>query len=603
MFKLETLIDVVGLVSAGKRERALLWQTDSGEWRPMSSSQLMARVHALATVFLGWGIVKADRIAILAENRWEWPLADFATLVLGAVDVPIYPTLTADQTATLLIDSGARVAVVSSESQYQKVASIRSLTKLEHIIVMDEVAGFAGSPGVHLLSALLKDADAAASSVDLDLWLRSFAVTPNDLATLIYTSGTTGDSKGVMLTHGNIASNLNYSTRTFTWGPHSTCISFLPLSHITARHLDYALLCYGATIAYCGSFDRLPTALTTVKPTVFVAVPRVYEKIRDEVKRRAGTKPAVKKLFDWAVTTGRRHREQILRGKSPSSLRWQLANRLVFKKVSHAFGGQVQDYISGGAPLGLETASWFADVGIRIFEGYGLTETSPVVALNNAINHRMGSVGKPIESVEHRVAVDGELLLRGPFVFKGYWHKPEATAEAIEADGWFHTGDIGRLDSDGFLYITDRKKELIKTSGGKMIAPAPIEGKLAASLLIDNAVVVGDRHKFLSLLIAPNFPALEYAAQQQGIAFASRSELVQLPAVIAMYQAVVDSVNEGLANFETIKRFCLVAEEWSIKTGELTPSMKLKRRIILERYAIEIEAFYQDEASSQRTSA
>jgi long-chain acyl-CoA synthetase len=287
-----------------------------------------------------------------------------------------------------------------------------------------------------------------------------------------------------------------------------------------------------------------------------------------------------------------------LRGQTPSSLQWRLANRLVFQKVSQAFGGKVHDFLAGGAPLGLDTASWFADVGIRIFEGYGLTETSPVLALNNAKNHRMGSVGKPIESVEFRFTADGELLVRGPFVFTGYWHKPEATAEAIEPDGWFHTGDIARVDDDGFLYVTDRKKELIKTSGGKMIAPQPIEGKLNASLLVDNAVLVGDRHKFLSLLIAPNFPALENLARQQGIAFASRADLVSNPAVVAIYQAAVDKVNESLANFETIKRFHLVADEWSIHSGELTPSLKLKRRVILARYAADIAAFYQDEATS-----
>src|ERR1700689_5182546 len=450
MFNLETLVDVVGLVAASKQERAILWQDAAGSWHPLSRRELLARVYAVAQAFASWGIVKGDRIALLAENRWEWPVVDFATLVLGAADVPIYPTLTAEQIASLLIDSAARIAVVSTKAQYDKIASIRSQTQLERIVVMDDIDARECTP----LSSLLKDADAVAAAVDMERWLRSFAVKPEDLATLIYTSGTTGEPKGVMLTHGNIASNLNYSTRTFTWSPNSSCISFLPLSHITARHLDYALFCYGATIAYCGHFDRLPGALTTIQPTVFVAVPRVYEKIRDEVQRRASSKAMVKKLFAWALTSGHRHREQILKGRTPSALSWRLADRLVFKKVKQAFGGRVHDYIAGGAPLGLATAGWFADVGIRIFEGYGLTETSPVLALNNARDHRMGSVGKPIESVECRFASDGELLVRGPFVFAGYWKKPEATAEAIEADGWFHTGDIGRQDEDGFLYIT-----------------------------------------------------------------------------------------------------------------------------------------------------
>jgi long-chain acyl-CoA synthetase len=593
MFKLETLVDVVALVAASKRERAVLWQDASSHWQPISSDELMARVHTLANVFQSWGIVKGDRIALLAENRWEWPVVDFAALVLGAVDVPIYPTLTPDQIAVLLIDSGARVAVVSTEAQYRKIASIRGRTPLERVVVMDDVA----DDGATTLSSLLQT---AAGPADMQQWLRSFGVKPEDLATLIYTSGTTGEPKGVMLTHGNIASNMNHSTQPFQWATHSSCISFLPLSHITARHLDYALFCYGATLAYCGHFDRLPAALTTIKPTVFVAVPRVYEKIREVAEQRASSKAIVKKLFAWALATGRKHRQEILVGKTPSSLNWRLADRLVFKKVKQAFGGNVRDFIAGGAPLGLETAGWFTDVGIRIFEGYGLTETSPVIALNNARNHRIGSVGKPLESVECRIAPDGEVLVRGPLVFIGYWHKPEATREAIGLDGWFHTGDIGRLDADGFLYITDRKKELLKTSGGKMIAPQPIESKLNSSPLVASSAVVGDRHKFLSVLISPNFPALENLARQKGIAFSSRAELVSNPALKAEYEALVHQVNQELANFETLKRFHLVADEWSLETGEFTPTMKLKRRVVAERYADEIGAIYHDEATAQR---
>ena len=302
MFNLQTLVDVIALVAASKRERAVLWQDDSHKWHPLSSDELMARVYTLANVFLSWGITKGDRIALLAENRWEWAVADFATLVLGAVDVPIYPTLTAEQTAALLVDSGSRVAVVSTKAQYEKLVSVRDQTQLEHIIVMDEVADAGATP----LSSLLQANTSPV--VDLQQWLRGSDVKPADLATLIYTSGTTGEPKGVMLTHGNIASNLNYSTRAFPWDKDSSCISFLPLSHITARHLDYALFCKGATLAYCGHFDHLPAAMAAVKPTVFVAVPRVYEKIREVVERRSSAKPAVPKLFTWALATGKRHR-------------------------------------------------------------------------------------------------------------------------------------------------------------------------------------------------------------------------------------------------------------------------------------------------------
>jgi long-chain acyl-CoA synthetase len=596
MFNLETLVDVVALVAASKRERAVLWQDAASQWQPFSSDELLARVYALANIFLSWGIGKGDRIALLAENRWEWAVVDFATLVIGAADVPIYPTLTADQVAALLIDSGARVAAVSTEAQYRKLASIAGQTALEHIIVMDAVEDPA--PNAVTLPSLLQNPSVPA--IDMQSWLRSFGVKPEDLATLIYTSGTTGEPKGVMLTHGNIASNLNHSTQAFSWSPSSSCVSFLPLSHITARHLDYALFCYGATLAYCTNFDRLPAALTAIQPTVFVAVPRVYEKIREVVERRSSAKPMVKKLFTWALATGKKHREEILRGQTPSSPSWRLANALVFKKVKQAFGGNVRDFLAGGAPLGIETAGWFADVGIRIFEGYGLTETSPVIALNNSQDHRIGSVGKAIESVEYRFADDAELLVRGPFVFTGYWHKPEATREAIEPEGWFHTGDIGRVDEDGFLYITDRKKELLKTSGGKMIAPAPIESKLNQSPLVANAVVVGDRHKFMSVLIAPDFVSLENLAKEKGIDFSSREELLSHADVKAEYQALLRKVNENLANFETLKRFHLVPDEWSIATGEMTPTMKLKRRVVVERYAAEIAALYNDEPVAHR---
>ena len=313
MFNLETLVDVVALIAASKRERAILWQDAAGNWRPFSTGEVMARVYAIAQAFAPGesSRVTASRCwpKIAGSGRW-WTSPPWC---LGAADVPIYPTLTAEQIAGLLIDSGARIAVVSTEAQYNKVASVRSQTQLERIVVMDEIAARESTP----LSSLLKDADAAAATVDMERWLRSFLVKPQDLATLIYTSGTTGEPKGVMLTHGNIASNLNYSTRAFSWGPNSSCVSFLPLSHITARHLDYALFCYGATIAYCGNFERLPGALTTIQPTVFVAVPRVYEKIRDEVQRRAGSKPMLKKLFAWALATGHRHREEILRANDP----------------------------------------------------------------------------------------------------------------------------------------------------------------------------------------------------------------------------------------------------------------------------------------------
>jgi long-chain acyl-CoA synthetase len=591
--ELTTLNDVFFLVAAANRDRAVLAQAAEGSWQPISGNQFYQRVRALAQAFHGWGIRKGDRIAILAENRWEWAVTDFAALSLGAVDVPIYPTLTGEQIAALLIDSGTRVAVVSTRAQYEKIAAHRAETTLEHIVIMDEE----GTPDAVLFSSLIGDVDTATER-DAAFDREAYNVLPTDLATLIYTSGTTGEPKGVMLTHGNIASNINESLAGFEIGTEDSCISFLPLSHITARHLDYAIYTRQATVAYCSSFDKLPVAMAAVKPTVLVGVPRVYEKFRHEVERRASLSGFKRGMLKWAVSSGAKYRETVARGEQPGAIGWKLADRLVYKKMRAGFGGRVRYYIAGGAPLGLDTAQWFASSGIRILEGYGLTETSPVLAINTPAANRMGSVGKPLPQVAYRIAEDGELLVKGPNVFSGYWKRPQHEPENFDAEGWFQTGDIGHLDANGFLYITDRKKELLKTSGGKLIAPQPIENKLKTNAMVNQAALVGDRHKFASALISPNFAALEAWAKEQGIAAATRRDLVQDARVIAIYQNIVDQVNATLANFETIKRFLVVPEEWSLDTGELTPSLKLKRRVIFERYAREIAAFYADESTS-----
>ena len=595
MLQLKTINDIFFLVATSSQPRAVLYMDAAGKWQAFSGMQMYQRVRAFAEALTGWGIQKGDRIAILGENRWEWAVADFAALAIGAVDVPIYPTLTAEQIGVLLADSGARVAVVSSRQQYDKVAAVRSQTAIEKIVLMDDE----GVADAVLLSSLLKDADIRGTERDAAFDRAAYDVAPSDLATLIYTSGTTGEPKGVMLTHGNIASNVNYSLAGFDIAQQDACISFLPLSHITARHLDYAIYTKQATVAYCPGFEKLPAALKEIRPTVLVAVPRVFEKVRQEAERQASLSGAKKRIFGWAVKTGQKYREDILQGNAPTGLGWKLANKLVFSKIQQGFGGRVRYYIAGGAPLGMDTASWFAGMGIRILEGYGLTETSPVLAINTTAAYRIGSVGRPLPNVECRIAEDGELLVRGPNVFPGYWHKPGETAETFDAEHWFRTGDIGRIDDDGFLYITDRKKELLKTSGGKLVAPQPIENKLKAFLFVGQAAVVGDKHKFLSALISPNFVALEEWAKQQGISAPTRRELVADAKVVAQYQSIVEEVNGGLAQFETIKRFRVVPEEWSLADGELTPSLKLKRRIINQKYADEIAAFYADEATSK----
>ena len=592
---INTINDLFRRVSAAANPRAVLWQDERGEWQPLSSDQIYQRVRALAEVFLKWGAQKGDRIALMSENRWEWAVVDFAALAIGAADVPIYPTLTGDQVAALIHDAGCRIAVVSTRPQFEKLNAVRGRTQLERIVIMDPPA----LDGAISMSELLAGADARGSERDpvFDALVRS--VEPKDLATLIYTSGTTGEPKGVALTHGNIAANQNFAAADFSFDSTDACISFLPLSHITARALDYVMYNYGAQVAYCSQFDKLPRSMLEVRPTVIVGVPRVFEKIRQAVEGKAALSPVKRLILAWAVGLGARHIDTVYDGRQPLSPLWKLARKLVYGKVREAFGGRVDTFISGGAPLGIDTARWFASVGVALWEGYGLTETSPVIALNTPVSHRMGSVGRPLPNVEVKLAEDGELLVRGPSVFAGYWNKPVYNAECFDSQGWFRTGDIAHLDADGFLFITDRKKELLKTSGGKLVAPQPIENKLKTSLLVAQAALVGDKHKFVSALLAPNFPALEEWARHQGIEPVSRAELLADSRVTALYEGLVREANRGQANFETVKRFRLVPDEWSVESGELTPSMKLKRRVIAERYAAVIAELYADEATAR----
>ncbi|MEO6806819.1 MAG: long-chain fatty acid--CoA ligase, partial [Edaphobacter sp.] len=514
---------------------------------------------------------------------------------IGGVDVPLYPTLTPEQIGYMLRDSGAKVAVVSSRELYEKLAAAGDLPELKYVAVMDG----SDDPDANSFAALMKGAEMKQGrDIAFDTMVKQ--AKPEDLATIIYTSGTTGEPKGVMLTHGNLASNLNHSTGSMGFDAKDSCISFLPLSHVTARHLDYAMMCHGARLAYCPKFDLLPAAMKAVKPTVFVAVPRVYEKIRQAVEGKSAASPVKLKILKWALATGKKHRGEVLVGRTPGGLGAKIANKLVYTKIREAFGGCARVFISGGAPLGMDSAGWFADVGIRIFEGYGLTETSPVISLNFPEAHKIGTVGKALVNVQCRFAEDGELEVKGPSIFSGYWKKEKETREAFTADGWFKTGDIGNIDSDGFLSITDRKKELLKTSGGKLIAPQPIENKLKANVLVSHAALVGDKHKFACVLISPNFAALEGWAKGQGIATGDHAALVKDAKVVKVYQEIVDKVNASLAHYESIKRIRVVPEEWSLENGALTPSMKLKRRVVEQRYAKEIGEFYADEATASK---
>lgn len=568
----------------------MLIYESGGVWHDVSSRQLYGCVYRTAEQLESWGIRKGDRVALLAENRMEWPVADFACLAIGAVDVPIYPTLTGEQAAFVLKNSGARIIFLSTRQQLEKVLAVESRTDLERIVVMDEVE----HPSAVRMSVILGSNGPMDRNQAFDAQIS--AAIPDDLATIIYTSGTTGISKGVMLTHGNLASNLAQSGHSLDWRAGDLSLSFLPLSHVTARHVDYLCFLRGVTLAYCPSFDELPKKLQEIRPQLIVAVPRVYEKVRQEVERR-GRSGFRKMILQWALKIGQRHRQQILRGETPESQEWKLAHRLVYQSIYDWFGGRVKMFLSGGAPLGIDLGQWFADVGIRIFEGYGLTETSPVIAVNDPQAYELGSVGKPLPNVECRIAADGELLVRGPSIFKGYWQNPQETANAFEGD-WFKTGDIGEIDSHGFLRITDRKKDLIKTSGGKFVAPQPIENKLKTFAVVGYPVVIGNQRKFVSVVICPNFPALQQWAREQAVTFGSREELVGNPKVVELYRGIISEVNRDLAHFETLKKILIVPDEFTIEAGEVTPTLKLRRRVIEQKYKKQIDAMYAEGKAS-----
>ena len=575
-------------------DRVMLYK-QTVKWIPISARELYRDAVGIARSLCGWGIGKGDRVAILSENRPEWATAEFGTLLIGGVIVPIYPTLTAEQSAFMIADSGARVAFVSTVEQLKKLQAIRAATKLEKIVVMDYI----GIPDAIPMHRLMHGGPTAR---DAEFDAAALAVPPDELATIIYTSGTTGAPKGAMLTQGNLASNLIHSLDDYPMGPGDLSVSFLPLSHITARHVDYAMYYHGVTVAFCPYIDQLHAALPEVRPTVFVAVPRVYEKIRGRAE--ALTKSGIKhRICQWALQVGRRHRHEILAGKRPTASSWKLADKLVFSKLRQALGGHVRIYISGGAPLGRDLAEWYADMGIRIHEGYGLTETSPVIALNSPSAHRIGTVGHPLPNVEVRIADDGEILVRGPSVFKGYWNMPEETAAAFTPDGFFKTGDVGHLDADGFLSVTDRKKDLIKTSGGKFVAPQPIERKLQSNQYVGEAIMIGDRRKFPAVVIAPDFKELESWAREKGVSFNSREDLIRHDKVRELFDTIVADANRDLAQFEKLKKVLIVADEFTVADGSLTPTLKLKRRVVEDRYRLRIQQLYSEAATGSVQSA
>ncbi len=573
----------------------------AGAYRDVSHGEVYARVSALACALRGLGVAPRDRVALLSENRIEWAVADLAILSCGGVNVPLYATLPANQIEYMLRDSEACAVFVSSRAQLAKIAAIRGrLPSLQYVIAFDDDAT---DGDVRSLESVIADGRALAADTDLRAMIE--AVSPSDWASIIYTSGTTGEPKGAILSHKNFMSNVRASLQVFKLDTSDVCLSFLPLSHVFERMAGfYTMMTAGVSIAYAESIESVPENMKEVSPTVVCSVPRVYEKMYARVLDTVAKSPPLRRrLFWWAIGVGRAHLAASLAGGASGWLnaRYRVAHALVFKKLHERVGGRLRFFVSGGAPLAREIAEFFNGAGVRIMEGYGLTETSPVVALNTFEHFRLGTVGQPLPGVEVRIADDGEVLVRGDNVMQGYFKKPQETAEAL-AGGWFHTGDIGHLDADGYLLITDRKKDLIATAGGKKVAPQPIERLLKQNPLVAEAVLIGDRRPFIVTLIVPNFERLIPWAAEHGVPHDDRARLVAAPAVREIYQKAIDSANTDLAQYERIKGFTLLSQELTINDGHLTPTLKVRRRIVEKTYRNEIEAMYSPGAHAHAAS-
>ncbi|MEO7218370.1 MAG: long-chain fatty acid--CoA ligase [Gemmatimonadaceae bacterium] len=566
-----------------------------GRYEPISHRVMLERARHLSFALRTLGATQGDRIAIISENRPEWPITDFACLASGLIDVAVYPTLPAAQFEYILNDSGSVIAFVSTAEQARKLASIRTrLPNLKHVISFDVVE--AGLVDLNIAELELRGKAAEPSDAAAQFRERALQVTPNEVATLLYTAGTTGEPKGVMLTHDNIYSNVAAIKDVISFTGHDVALSFLPLSHILERMAgQYLMLATGTSIAYAESVAAVPENMLEVRPTLMVSVPRLYEKMYARVLESAMSGGTIKRsIFEWARHTASRWAEVKLAGGTPRgalAMQYSLAQKLVFSKLMERTGGRLRYFVSGGAPLAPEINKFFYAAGLMILEGYGLTETSPVIAVNTPTAFRIGTVGMAIPGVSIAIADDGEILTRGPNVMPGYYNKPEMTKEAIDADGWFHTGDIGEL-KDGFLSVTDRKKDLIVTAGGKNIAPQPIEARMKRSKFVGEAVLIGDRRKFPMALVIPEFNQLEKWARFKSLAFTDHASLVTIPEVQQKMERETLSGLSDLASFETPKRIVLLPEEFSLERGELTPKLSVKRRVVDQNYKKLIDDVY-----------
>jgi long-chain acyl-CoA synthetase len=573
----------------------LFLSKDKGAYVPISTGEAKRQIEEIALGLRSLGCKAGDKVVILAENSPSWIMADFANLCLGVVTVPIYPTLVPEQIRYIIDDSDASIVLCSSPALWQKIESIRnSLTKVDHFVFFQRP-----SPAGAWTLDELRDKGRKWGEQNPSVFSgMASAVKPDDVASLIYTSGTTGIPKGVMLTHGNFVSNIRTLASIVSFGHPDYVLSFLPLSHVLERMVTMAFLSKGCSIAYAESVDTVAENLLEIRPQIMVSVPRLFEKLYAKVMDSVLLSSRIKqKIFHWAVRVGMEYgRRTIQNKKIPGFLMWKrkLADKLVFSKILEKTGGRVRFFVSGGAPLSKDIAEFFHALGLVILEGYGLTETAPVIAVNTFENLKFGTVGKPIPGVEVKIAADGEILVKGPNVMKGYYKKEAETREVFDPEGWFHTGDIGFLDKDGFLLITDRKKDLIVTAGGKNIAPQYIENTLKRNPYIANAVVVGGRRKFISALIVPNMEKLEAYAKLKGIVYAAGRDLVAHDAVKKFMFEEVERSTPNLAPYEKVKKIILLERDFDLEKEEITPTLKVRRNRVEQKYRDQIDALYRE---------
>jgi len=578
-----------------------------GRYQSLSSAEALQRVAALAAALEHLGVQRGDRVALLSENRYEWALTDYAILGLGAITVPIYSTLLGPDIEFILRDSGTRGIVVATDVQLQKALNLRSrLPDLKFVLAMDctKVSG----TGAECWEASVATERGWGKNLVESLRTRALQAKPEDTASILYTSGTTGQAKGVVLTHANLISNVVTCQDLFPLGRHDVAMSFLPLCHVFERMLDFVYFQQGVSIAYAENLDALPQNLREVKPTVMAVVPRILEKIHERVMEAVRQAPSSRQnIFHWALRVGREYFPTVLRGETPSAglrLQHALADRLIYSKVREQMGGRIVTLLSGAAPLSRDLAEFYWTIGLPVYEGYGLTETSPVIAVNTPGHVKLGTVGRVIPGVEVKVGqevendeggVGREILVRGPNVTPGYYHLPEENREAFE-DGWFRTGDLGVVDAFGYLAITGRKKNLFKSSGGKYVSPEKLENMFQGHPCVYQLVVLGDRRKFVGALVVPNFVRLEAHAREQGIPFKDREALVKNPEIHSFVQAQIDEACRWLPPHEKIRQIVLLPAEFTMASGELSATLKVKRRVVEERYRDAIEEMFSRKA-------